>query len=771
VDAKRAGGVDNGGACALVHHTHTQNISRGDDAAMRPDKHTSADDVTALTQEQLAMIVALAADAIIAVDGQHRIIFFNDGAAQIFGHAAADMIGQPLGELLPERLRARHTAHIHEFAGARERARLMGERERIIGLRSSGEEFPAEASIAKAPGNGEQVYLVVLRDVTEQATARADLAEHQRQLEEAQRIASLGSWEWDVGSDRFSWSDELCRIYGVQPGMAQTDIVTFLEYVHPADRQGMRAAIERALDGGDAFEIEERIIRRDGSVRLLRSRGSVVRDAAGAPQRLLGVCQDITEQRLVEEQALQLTAEQAARAAAEAGERRMSFLAKSSAELASSLDPAVTLRTVARLAVPAIADWAAVDMVDAAGAFQRLAVEHADPARAALVHEIERRYPPDPDDPYGVRRVMRTGESVFLPHVGEELLKAAAQDAEHARLIRRLGLRSYICVPLIGREGMLGAITLAYAESGREYGALDLLMAEDLGRRAAIAVENATLVAQLHAAHERLQQQAHELEAQAEELEGRNVELEAQARELARLDRTRSDFMATISHELRTPLNAIIGYSDLLAEGIPVAVPEPARRHAGRIRLGADHLLRLIEEILSFSSLEAGRQRPTFEDLATSRLVDELQAVIEPLAGQRGLEFRIVVGDAPDRLRTDPNRLRQILLNLLANAVKFTDEGHIELEIARLGGDVVFSVRDTGIGIRAEEQRFLFEPFWQADQSLTRRMQGAGLGLAIADRLTRLIGGAITVTSALGEGTEFRLQVPLSYTTPTEPGT
>jgi PAS domain S-box-containing protein len=443
---------------------------------MRRDESLSDDGVTALTQAQLATVVALAADAIIAVDGQHRIIFFNHGAERIFGHAAAAMLSQPLGALLPERLRSRHTRHIQDFAGVPEQARLMGGRERVIGLRSNGEEFPAEASIAKAPGNGEPVFLVVLRDVT--------------------------------------------------------------------------------------------------------------------------------EQRALEAQALQLAAEQAARAAAEAGERRMSLLAKASAELASSLQ----------------------------------------------------------------------------------------------------------------------------------------------------------------VAHERLQEQAQELEAQAEELAVRNAELEEQARELARLDRTRSDFMATISHELRTPLNAIIGYSDLLVEGVPVAVPESARKHAARIRLGADHLLRLIEEILTFSSLEAGRQRAIMEDLDTRCLIDELQAVIEPLAEQRGLEFRIDTGAAPATLRTDPNRLRQILLNLLANAVKFTDEGHIELEAAQEDNSAVFHVRDTGIGIRTEEQRFLFEPFWQADQTHTRRMQGAGLGLAIADRLTTLLGGSITVTSTVGEGTEFCLRVPLNCT-------
>jgi PAS domain S-box-containing protein len=621
---------------------------------MHRESRTPDDSARALSQAQLATIVALVAEAIIAVDDRQRIVFFNEGAERIFGYAGADMIGQPLDMLLPAHARGVHAQHVRDFAAAPEHARLMGERMSISAVREDGEEFPAEASIAKMPGADGMVFLVVLRDVTEQAAARAELVEHQRQLEQAQ------------------------------------------------------------------------------------------------------------------EQALQLAAEQAARAAAEAAERRMAFLAEASVQLTSSLDPSATLGTIARLAVPAIADWAAVDIVTGTGEFQRLAAEHTDPERVGLVREIERRYPPPPDAPYGVRSVVRTGESVFLPHITAEMMDASAQDAEHARMVRRLGIRSYICVPLAGRAGALGAITIACAESGRVYTPQDLLLAEDLGRRAAAAMENATLVEQLQRAHERLRQQARELEAQADVLAARNVALEEQAAELERLDRTRADFMATISHELRTPLNAIIGYSDLLAHGVPVVVPDAARKHVARIRLGADHLLRLIEEILTFSSLDAGRQKVIPEDVDTYGMFDELQAVIEPLAHQRGLDFRIDFGDMPGSVHTDPNRLRQVLLNLLANAVKFTEAGHITLAAALDGDDIVFSVQDTGIGIHPEDEDRLFEPFWQADQSHTRRVEGAGLGLAIADRLTTLLGGAISFTSRAGEGTEFRVRVPVRYSPPAD---
>jgi PAS domain S-box-containing protein len=706
--------------------------------------------------------VSLAADAIIVVDASQRIIFFNEGAERTFGHAAAAVLGRPLDVLLPERVRGVHAQHMRDFAGAPEAARLMGERMRITALHAGGHEFPAEASIAKVQDADDGlVFLVVLRDVTDKTAAAAQLDEQRRQLEEAQRIAGMGSWEWTVGADTVSWSDELYCIYGLVPGSVTHDFASFLQRVHPDDRSNTRASIEAALAGGDTFDFEERIIRPDGSARLLRSRGTVIRDATGAPQRLVGVCQDITEQRALEEQARQLAAEQAARAEAEASGRRVSFLAAASAELASSLDVTETLATVARLAVPAIADWAAVDMVARDGALQRLAVEHSDPARVALVREIERRYPPNPDAPRGVHHVLRTGEADFLPHISDELIDAVAQDAEHARLIRELGLRSWLCAPLTGRQGVLGAITLACAESGREFTQQDLLLADDLGRRAAVAIENATLVAELQHAHEQLRQQALELEAQAEALEAHNEMLEQQAEALSRLDRARSDFMATISHELRTPLNAIIGYSDLLLEGVPAAVPPTAHSQVERIRIGASHLLRLIEEILTFSSLEAGRHELVLEDADTHRLVAEVEAVIEPLAQQRGLDFQLSVGSVPPVMHTDPDRLRQVLLNLLGNAVKFTDHGHVALDADQEGDDVVFHVRDTGVGISTVDQQRLFEPFWQADQSRTRRSEGTGLGLAIADRLVTLMGGSINVESEPDRGSTFTVRVPV----------
>ena len=225
-------------------------------------------------------------------------------------------------------------------------------------------------------------------------------------------------------------------------------------------------------------------------------------------------------------------------------------------------------------------------------------------------------------------------------------------------------------------------------------------------------------------------------------------------------NRAKSDFLATMSHELRTPLNAMLGYTELLAMGLPVPIPEPAREHVTRIGLSARHLLRIIEEILSFSRMDAGRETVDRAPVDLGELVREVAAIIEPLAQEKGLRFETDAANIPARLQTDGGKLRQILVNLLGNAVKFTDRGEVELSVAERDGELLFRVRDTGIGIAPEDQDKLWEPFWQADQSNRRKAGGTGLGLAVSRRLARLLGGDLVAESTPGEGSTFILTLP-----------
>jgi PAS domain S-box-containing protein len=673
----------------------------------------------------LASVLAIVAEAVISVDESQRIIFFNQGAELIFGYAPSEVLGRPLDVLLPDRFRSVHAEHVNAFARSSTTARRMGERLEIRALRRSGEEFPAEASIAKTVGERGIVLTVVLRDVTERKRTQEQLESRERELANAQKIAHLGSWAWDISADTVQWSDEMYRIYGLEIGFP-VDFERVLERVHPADRALMQSRVEEAVRRGGTFDFQHRIIRPDGAVRWLHARGEAVSGAEARVTRLRGTAQDITRIRRAAARSRRLATERAAREAAEAGERRMAFLARASAELASSLDYETTLTTVARLAVPEMADWCAVDVVDESGQLRRLAVEHQDPAKVAMVERMNERYPPSLEDRHGVAHVIRTGETELGPGVPDELLARIARDEEHLNLLRSLGLRSYAVAPLSAHGRVFGAMTFVHAESGRRYDRDDCLLVEDLARRAAVAIEHARLL-----------------------------------RELSRAVQAKSEFMATISHELRTPLNAIIGYTELLHDGVPAPLPAPSREYTQRIGLAAQHLLQLIDEILTFSRLQADREVVEETELVIEELVDEIRAIIGPLAQGPGLSFRAETGAIPERVRTDARKLRQILLNLLGNAVKFTHAGSVELRVEPDGDALLFHVTDTGPGIPADERPYLFEPFWQGDQSATRRSGGAGLGLAISDRFARLLGGEITVESEPGAGSRFTLRLPL----------
>ena len=234
--------------------------------------------------------------------------------------------------------------------------------------------------------------------------------------------------------------------------------------------------------------------------------------------------------------------------------------------------------------------------------------------------------------------------------------------------------------------------------------------------------------------------------------------------------KAKSNFIATMSHELRTPLNAILGYVDLLLAGIPEPLPVPCEAQVERVNVAARHLLQLIEDILLFSGLELDREQVRVEAVQLRDIITEASTLIEPLARARGLEFHTASPEDKVVLETDSARVRQILVNLLGNAVKFTDEGEVCLCARVRDGRVLFEVRDTGIGIPPDHLETIFEPFHQIEQGLKRREGGTGLGLSVSRRLAQLLGGDVTVKSAPGEGSTFTLDVPLRSEVSTETG-
>lgn len=218
-----------------------------------------------------------------------------------------------------------------------------------------------------------------------------------------------------------------------------------------------------------------------------------------------------------------------------------------------------------------------------------------------------------------------------------------------------------------------------------------------------------------------------------------------------------------MSHELRTPLTAIIGYEELLADGITGPITEPQRHQLGRIKASATHLLGLIDEILTYSRVEAGSERPHFESLCVQTALEEAASIVDPLVTDRGLALEVLLEPSAKgaHVHTDSQKVRQILVNLLSNATKFTEQGTISLGARREGRQLLFYVRDTGIGIAEEHQHRIFEPFWQVNSRSVRKIAGTGLGLTVSRRLAQMIGGELTVESEPGRGSTFTLELPL----------
>jgi PAS domain S-box-containing protein len=417
---------------------------------------------------------------------------------------------------------------------------------------------------------------------------------------------------------------------------------------------------------------------------------------------------------------------------------RRDFLSRAGEALVSSLDYQSTLATVTRLAVPALADWCAVDVLDTGHAPRQIAVAHVDPMKMQFARELTELYPPDPNAPTGAPNVIRTGRSELYAEIPPALLEAGARDAEHLRLIRELRLESAMVVPLRAHGRTLGAMTFVHAESGRRYNEDDLAFAEDFARRAAMAIENALAL------------------RAAEEARAHQDALRAEA-EMA--SRAKDDFLATVSHELRTPLNSILGWTVILRKRNQ---QQEVDRGLAVIERNARSQAKLIEDVLDVSRIISGKLSLSLSPTNVGQAVRAAIETVTPAAEAKEIAIAFEETDEALTITADPDRLQQIVWNLLSNAVKFTPKGGaVSLRSERKGSHVCISVADTGEGVRPDVLPIIFEPFQQADASTTRRHGGLGLGLAIVKQLVTAHGGTVSVASAgLGKGATFTVDIP-----------
>ena len=411
--------------------------------------------------------------------------------------------------------------------------------------------------------------------------------------------------------------------------------------------------------------------------------------------------------------------------------RRLAFLTEAGLALSTSLDPAQILTRVARLAVSFVGDWCVIDAFEGERLLRQVAVAHSDPAKELLARELQRRFPPPLQGTPDQDGFTAPRPTALLPEVTAAVLDALPLEQDQRQLVRALGLRSYIVVPLLLRGRGLGQLAVAITESARRYDEDDLRLVEELARRAALAIDNGRLYQRERAAV-----------------------------------RDRERFIAIAAHEIKNPLTSVRGYAQLLERRMRLEYPDDRRGLTASTRIIAetDRLQGLVDDLLNVSSLQQGQltlhRRPL--DLAAlartivARFIDN--GTPEP-------EQQLIL-DAPEAvmIQGDAARLDQVLSNLITNGLKYSPEGgDVRVRVRRAGAHARITIQDRGIGIPAEVQAQIFEPFARTEAARATTA-GVGLGLYIVARIVAGHGGTIAVDSAPGAGSTFTVHLPLHVT-------
>lgn len=510
-----------------------------------------------------------------------------------------------------------------------------------------------------------------------------------------------------------TWNRSAERIFGWTEAEAIGQPITILL---PPDRFHEEEEILRRLRRGERLDHFETVrIHKDGHFIDVSVTSSPIRDADGLIIGASKISRDITTRKR--------------------NERTTRFLADSSAALAELGDFESTLQRVASLAVPAFADLCAIDIVAPDGTSRRLAFRYSgevdqDAARDMVGYDARWRAN------HNITTIIASAEPLWIERLTDADLQRLARSPEHLSIIRRMQITSYLSVPMLSRNRVIGVLSFVTGRSGRLYDATDLAAAEDLADRAVIALENANLVSALQES-----------------------------------DQRKDEFLAVLAHELRNPLAPIRNSIQVLrTKGIHV--PE-VRWAADVIDRQVIQLTRLVDDLLDVSRITSGKIQLRKEALAVAAVVQSAIDASRPLIEAARHDFSVEIPSDPIFVQGDLTRLSQVLLNLLNNAAKYTNPGgRISLVVSKAGDQVEISVRDTGIGIAAEMLPRVFEMFIQVDLSLERTQGGLGIGLKLVRQLTELHGGTVRALSAgPGKGSEFIVALPIDSAGPPRGGT
>ncbi len=457
--------------------------------------------------------------------------------------------------------------------------------------------------------------------------------------------------------------------------------------------------------------------------------------------------------------------EQDAAIVAQAARGRAEFLADASLRFGASLDEELTYDAIASVALPGLDAWCIVDVVEIAGTLRRLAVVHSEAQKDVVARTLAKVWVPKSTDPIGVPAIKRAGKKRLLHDDASALLAAAAQDEHTRSILTELGVGPLLVVEITAHDQLLGALTFVGLAHAVAYTDDEIELAEALAMRCAQALEAARLYATARAAWAEARSAMADAEAARAEAEAARAGAES-------ANASKALFLGRMSHELRTPLNAIGGYAQLLEMGVRGPVTPEQKSDLESIQRSQAHLLGLVEAVLEYAQLQEGRTTYSSTDVDLCEVVAGVHAYVAPQLAEKQLVYSFTDHGGPLLVRADAGKVRQIMINLLANAIKFTpvggrisvscDVGEQPDAVAVPGAVRMHGVRvtDSGIGVDADKLDTIFDPFVQAGRLVSTAAIGVGLGLAISRDFARGMEGDLTATSIPQEGSTFTLNLP-----------
>lgn len=645
----------------------------------------------ATSAQQVVSVVESIADGFIAVDSRWRCTYLNRAAEELSRRELELTPDTTLWEVFPLSENDLAASRIRQAATLRE----------TVEFECFHASWQTWFEVKVSPAE-DRTLAVFFRDITERKLGQMALAQSEERLRLAQSGARAGLWDWDMVTGTITWSQEFYEINGLDPKLTPSQ-GAYLDRIVAEDREPVLAAVNEALATKCPIDVQYRIEHPLHGIRWIAVRGKSTFDENGRVLRTTGIALDITDRKRAE--------------------TALAFLSEAGNVLSVLLDFKSTVQSVARLAVRFVADYCLIDMVNERGRIERVAHAHRNVAQEPLLRRALELNPLDWDSPGPVVQVLRTREPLLVAEVTAEFLDQIARSEEHRRVLDQLGPATWMVVPLVVRDKVIGAITLVGTDPRQRYSQAELELVSELGRRVASASDNVRLYT-----------------------------------ELCESQRQKDDFLAMLAHELRNPL-AAIQYANQLAT-LTKTGDNPATEVIDR---QVKNLAHLIDDLLDVSRITRDKIQLRKEPVDGRVLIERALATVGPAIAERRHELACDVSPMPLPLHVDPVRVEQILVNLLSNAAKYTPEGgKLSVRAFSLDGQVIYKIKDTGIGIPGEMLPRVFELFTQVNRSLDRSQGGLGIGLTVVRKLAEMHGGSVSATSeGLGQGSEFTVRLPL----------